>query len=337
MSAPYRILVVGPSWVGDMVMAQSLFMALKQQHEQCEIDVLAPAWSLAILERMPEVRKGIVMPFVHGQFDIKGRRALGVKLRSEQYDQSIVLPNSWKSALTPFFANISKRTGYVGEMRWGLLNDARKLNKQFLTKTVQRFVALATKPSEQLPIIPQPRLVIDPSSVDAAKEKFGIYQTSSKILGLCPGAEYGPAKRWPEEHYADVAKQAITKGWQVFLFGSNKDEQVTKKINALANNHCRDFAGKTNLTEALDLMSLCDQVVSNDSGLMHVSAALNIKTIALYGSSDPNFTPPLHPEAEVVSLGLPCSPCFKRECPLEHLDCLKKITPNSVIKRLNFS
>jgi heptosyltransferase-2 len=326
--------VVGPSWVGDMVMAQSLFMALKEQHKNCSIDVLAPQWSLAIMERMPEVRKAIVMPLGHGQFDFKGRKALGKKLRAEQYDESIVLPNSWKSALVPYFADVPKRTGYLGEMRWGLLNNSRKLDKSFLTKTVQRFVALASGPSAILPDIPQPRLLIDPASVDVAKSTFGILNDGAKVLGLCPGAEYGPAKRWPEEHYAQVAKQAISKGWQVYLFGSVKDETVTATINKLADGQCRDFAGKTTLTEALDLMSLCDAVVSNDSGLMHVAAALNIKTIALYGSSDPNFTPPLHPEAEVITLELECSPCFKRECPLVHLDCLTKISPERVFTLL---
>lgn len=317
-----------------MVMAQSLFMALKEQHEHCSIDVLAPEWSLAILERMPEVRQGIVMPFVHGQFDFKGRKTLGITLRREQYDQAIVLPNSWKSALIPFFANIPKRTGYLGEVRWGLLNDSRKLDKQFLTQTVQRFVALATEPSAILPVIPQPRLLVDPHSVDGVKKAFNIGDSAVKVLGLCPGAEYGPAKRWPEQHYAEVAKQAVEKGWQVYLFGSAKDISVTAKINSLTNGACVDFAGKTNLTEVLDLMSLCDVIVSNDSGLMHVAAALNIKTIALYGSSDPHFTPPLHSQAEVISLELACSPCFKRECPLGHLDCLVNISAERVGKKV---
>ncbi|MEH6504564.1 MAG: lipopolysaccharide heptosyltransferase II [Cycloclasticus sp.] len=335
MNSRYRILIVGPSWVGDMVMAQSLFMALKQRHAHCTIDVLAPEWSLALIDRMPEVRKAIVMPLGHGQFDFKGRKALGKKLRSEQYDQAIVLPNSWKSALIPYFANIPKRTGYFGEARWGLLNDVRKLDKQRLSKTVQRFVALANEPDDQLPGIPQPRLLIDPASVAEAKNTFGIAELADKVLGLCPGAEYGPAKRWPEQHYADVARQAIAKGWQVYLFGSVKDQPVTATINELAGGACHDFAGQTSLTEALDLMSLCNAVVSNDSGLMHVAAALDIKTVAIYGSSDPHFTPPLHPKAEVISLGLPCSPCFKRECPLQHLDCLTKIPAQSVVNLIN--
>ena len=320
-----------------MVMAQSLFIALKEQYQHCSIDVLAPQWSLALMERMPEVRKAIVMPLGHGQFDFKGRKKLGVSLRDEAYDEAIVLPNSWKSALVPYFANIPKRTGFWGELRWGLLNNARKLNKEFLTKTVQRFVALATEPCAILPAIPQPRLLVDPASVTKTAETFSLPTKVGKILGLCPGAEYGPAKRWPETRYAEVAKKALENGWQVYLFGSTKDEAVATTINELSDGGCRDFAGKTSLTEALDLMSLCDAVVSNDSGLMHVAAALNIKTIALYGSSDPNFTPPLHPEADVISLNLACSPCFKRECPLGHLDCLTKISADRVTTLLGIS
>ena len=318
-----------------MVMAQSLFMALKERHKNCSIDVLAPQWSLALMERMPEVSKAIVMPLGHGQFDFKGRKKLGISLREDAYNEAIVLPNSWKSALVPYFANIPKRTGFLGELRWGLLNNARKLNKGFLTKTVQRFVALATEPCAILPVIPQPRLLIAPTSVTKTAETFSLPKKEGKILGLCPGAEYGSAKRWPEMHYAEVAKKALENGWQVYLFGSAKDESVAGTINRLTGGGCYDFAGKTSLTQALDLMSLCDTVVSNDSGLMHVAAALNIKTIALYGSSDPNFTPPLHPDAEVISLDLPCSPCFKRECPLEHLDCLTKILPKRVLALLD--
>lgn len=335
MNSTYRILVVGPAWVGDMVMAQSLFMALKQEYKHCQIDVLAPEWTFALIERMPEVRKAIAMPLGHGQLNLGERRTLGKSLRSENYDRSIVLPNSWKSALVPFFANIPLRTGFIGEVRWGLLNDTRKLDKTVLTKTVQRFVSLAPEEHKnEVPEIPQPRLLIDPSSVTEARSHFDITDSGQPVLGLCPGAEYGPAKRWPEAYYAEVAKQFIEKGGQVYLFGSNKDVPVTADINRLSGGKCLDLAGKTSMTEAIDLMSLCNIVISNDSGLMHVAAALNIKLIALYGSSDPRFTPPLHPDAEVITLSLPCSPCFKRECPLEHLDCLNKILPSQVLEAL---
>ncbi|WKJ91718.1 lipopolysaccharide heptosyltransferase II [Methylomonas montana] len=330
----YKILVVGPSWVGDMVMAQSLFIALKQQHPACLIDVLAPAWSLPLLERMPEVRRGIAMPLGHGQFDLPGRFKIGKQLKAQHYDQAIVLPNSWKSALIPFFAGIPKRTGYLGELRWGLLNDARRLDKSRLTMTVQRFVALGLpSDTKQPPLYQFPKLSINAEQQQQVREKFHI-NSDSKILALCPGAEYGPAKRWPAEHYAAVARQKQQQGWQVWLFGSDKDKAVADQINQLSGGICRNFAGATTLAEAVDLLSLSAAVVSNDSGLMHVAAALDKKLIAVYGSSDPGFTPPLHQAAEIISLNLACSPCFKRDCPLGHTHCLTDIAPERVLAAL---
>lgn len=313
-----------------MVMAQSLFIALKQKNPDCLIDVLAPAWSLQLLQRMPEVNQALAMPFGHGQFDLLGRIRFGRSLQAHQYDQAIVLPNSWKSALIPYFAHIPKRTSYIGEMRWGLLNDARKLDKQALTMTVQRFVALADVVATEYAF---PKLAISLEQQQTVLEKFAI-NSHQKILALCPGAEYGPAKRWPVEHFAAVASQMTAKGWQVWLMGSDKDRAVTERINSLSNKVCRDFAGQTSLAEAIDLMSLTDVVVSNDSGLMHVAAALDKKLIALYGSSDPGFTPPLHKDATIINLNLDCSPCFKRECPLGHTQCLVGIKPEQVIAAL---
>jgi len=330
-----KILVIGPSWVGDMVMAQSLFMTLKENDASCQIDVLAPQWSFPLLDRMPEVRKGISMPLMHGQFGLSKRRQLGKQLQEEQYDQAILLPNSWKSALIPFFANIPLRTGYIGEVRWGLLNDARKLDKQSLTMTVQRFVALGlAKNTDQSVNYPIPKLTIAVESQLAVAEKFDITATNN-ILALCPGAEYGPAKQWPAQHYAELAKQKIAQGWSVFIFGSEKDKAVSEQINQLTANNCHDFSGKTTLAEAVDLMSLAQVVVSNDSGLMHVAAALNKKVIAIYGSSDPGFTPPLNVSAKVIDLKLDCSPCFKRECPLGHTHCLTEILPAQILTEID--
>ena len=347
-----RILVVGPSWVGDMVMAQGLFITLKNAQPDCQIDVLAPAWSLALLERMPQVAKAVAMPLGHGQFGLPDRIKLGRKLRSEAYDQAIVLPNSWKSALIPYFADIPVRTGYIGECRWGLLNDARKLDKNLLTMTVQRFVALGLPGTAPLPPeYPLPGLVINRHQQQAVIEKFQLsrhfvgrvsdsvtrqttnptYKSSTKILALCPGAEYGEAKRWPASHYAQVARDKIADGWQVWLFGSDKDKAVAEQINSEVSGGCVDFTGRTSLAEAVDLLSLVNAVVTNDSGLMHVAAALDKKIIALYGSSDPGFTPPLNAKAHVISLYLDCSPCFKRECPLGHTRCLTEIKPEQVL------
>ncbi len=317
-----------------MVMAQSLFMTLKKHDPECHIEVLAPAWSFPLLERMPEVGKAITMPLTHGQFDLKVRFRLGRQLLEERYTQAIVLPNSWKSAIIPFFADIPRRTGYIGELRWGLLNDVRNLDRKKLTMTVQRFVALGLSPDIKLPPeYPVPELTIAANDQQTVKEKFNV-ATTGNILALCPGAEYGPAKRWPVEHYAELAKQKLAQNWTVWLFGSEKDTEVANQINRMTDYACADFSGRTALGEAVDLLSLVDVVVSNDSGLMHVAAALNKKLIAIYGSSDPGFTPPLNNRAKVIDLELACSPCFARECPLGHTDCLTQITPQQVLAEI---
>lgn len=329
-----KILIMGPSWVGDMVMAHSLFQHLKQQNPSVQIDVAAPAWTLPLLDRMPEVTGKIALPFKHGQLGLMERIRFGRDLKNKQYTQSISLINSLKSAILPLAAGIPKRTGFLGEMRYGLLNDIRPLDKTVLPKTVERFVALGLNKDQALPAIPQPTLMADSANAKATLQKLGISLAGNKVLGLCPGAEYGEAKRWPTTHYAEVANAALDKGWQVFIFGSDKDVPVTSEINKLTQSRCSDLGGKTKLGDAIDIMSLCDTIVSNDSGLMHIAAALDIKLIAIFGSSNPHHTPPMHPDAVIAYLALDCSPCFKRECPLGHLNCLNNISPTTILKRL---
>lgn len=332
---PDKILVIGPSWVGDMILAQSLFMQLKAERPGCVIDVAAPGWTLPLLARMPEVRHGIALPFRHGSLDLGARIRLGRGLRQEGYTQAILLPNSLKSAILPYAAGIPRRTGFPGELRYGLLNDIRPLDKSRLPMTVQRFVALGQAPDATLPEpLPRPRLASDPAHAQAILRKLGMDAPRVPILGLCPGAEYGPAKRWPEQHYADVARWALERGWQVWLFGSEKDRPVTQAINRMSGALCLDLGGKTTLEEAIDLMALTHAVVSNDSGLMHLAAALDKPVVAIYGSSDPQHTPPMSEKATILYLGLSCSPCFKRECPLGHLDCLRQLKPENVTRLL---
>ncbi len=331
-----KILILGPSWVGDMVLAQSLFKTLKINQPGCQIDVAAPAWTLPLLERMPEVSEKIALPFKHGEFAFFERLHFGKALKNQGYTQSIILTNSFKSALLPWAASIPKRTGFLGEMRYGLINDIRPLDKTKLKKTVERFVALGLDKGATLPqTLPQPALTASPEAAWILASRHGVLSNKSKILGLCPGAEYGEAKRWPAEYYAEVANHALRNGWQVLLFGSDKDVPVTSRINQLTQNKCVDLGGKTKLGEAIDIMSLCDTVVSNDSGLMHVAAALDKKLIAIFGSSDPYHTPPMHPDAVIEYLSLECSPCFKRECPLGHLNCLRGISPAIVTSHIN--
>ena len=331
-----KILVMGPSWVGDMVLAQSLFKQLKIDQPDCQITVAAPAWTLPLLERMPEVSQAIALPFKHGDLALKERFKLGRQLSSQGFTQAILLTNSLKSAILPWAAKIPVRTGFKGELRYGLVNDMRPLDKTILKKTVERFVALGRPKNAPLPAqLPLPALNADISRATSLLSQHNIAKLNTPVLGLCPGAEYGEAKRWPAEYYAEVANHALNQGWQVWLFGSEKDQPVTATIQQLTQQKCVDLAGKTKLGEAIDLMSLCHTIISNDSGLMHVAAALDKKLIAIYGSSDPNHTPPMHPQAVVEYLGLSCSPCFERICPLGHLNCLKQIKPSTIFANIH--
>ncbi len=344
-----KILVIGPSWVGDMVLAQSLFKTLKINDPNCIIDVAAPAWTLPLLERMPEVSTKIALPFKHGELAFWQRIQFGKNLNKQGYTQSIILTNSLKSALLPWAAGIPKRTSFLGEMRYGLINDIRALDKTKLKKTVERFVTLGLEKNQPFPSeVPCPSLTANVENGLNCLKKLGIKKPTANILGLCPGAEYGEAKRWPQEYYAEVANFAMQKGWQVWLFGSDKDIEITNRINTLTNNQCKDFGGKTNLNEAIDLMAMCRTVVSNDSGLMHVAAALIHpktkleKLIAIFGSSDPAHTPPMHANAVIEYSGLACSPCFERKCRFNastsmHLSCLINIKANQIIGKLESS
>jgi heptosyltransferase-2 len=329
------ILVVGPSWVGDMVMAQSLFKVLKREQPDVNIDVLAPTWSEGLLQRMPEVRHIFPHSIEHGELAWFERRRLGEQLRSQAYQQAIVLPNSWKSALIPFWAKIPRRTGYKGEMRYGLLNDIRQLNKLLMRRTVDRFIALGwpkNDPKIGSQLVPNPRL--SPKPVEDILQRLNLEYPSCPILALCPGAEYGPAKQWQPADYITCAKRKISEGWKVWLFGSPRDAPLGAKIQALAGEGCVNLCGKTTLPEAVDLLSLVQFVITNDSGLMHVAAALDRPLIAIYGSSSPSMTPPLSNKAHILYSKLKCSPCYQRTCPKRHLKCLREIKPEQVLDTL---
>ena len=333
-NSPKKCLIVGPSWVGDMIMAQSLFIQLKQQYPQMQIDVLAPQWSEALLDSMPEVSESHIMPVGHGTLGLKVRYQLGKSLRSQHYDWAITLPNSLKSALVPFWAKIPKRSGFRGEMRYGLINSMHHLDPSVLTMTVQRFVALAQPPSTNAPDYPAPKLSID--NTDLAKTLKHYKLAEQPFIALCPGAEYGDAKRWPAKHFANLANKLCAQGYQAIVLGSEKDQVVAKKIASQLNSNSNlvDLTGKTTLTEATHLLASAKGVVSNDSGLMHIAAAVNTPLVALYGSSDPHFTPPLSTNHKIIDLNLECSPCFKRECPLGTRACLDDIKPELVDQQL---
>lgn len=333
LGASKYYLIVGPSWVGDMVMAQSLFIDLKQREPDCKIDVLAPAWTAAILDRMPEVNSLIAANFKHGKLGLGERFRLAKSLRSKDYTDAIVLPNSLKSALVPWLAKVPHRTGFLGEQRWGLINRVHTLDKKRLPMTVQRFIDLGM-PVDSAPRspsnIPTPKLQVVSADVDSVLQANDL-QTDQPVLVLCPGAEFGASKQWPVSHYAEVAQHYLQQDWQVWLMGSENDLTSCENINQLTSNRSRIMAGKTTLPEAIDLISCASLVISNDSGLMHIAAALQVPLVAVYGSTDPGHTPPLSPNHAIARLGLDCSPCFKRECPLQHLNCLNDLAPIQVL------
>jgi heptosyltransferase-2 len=336
VTASDKVLVVGPSWVGDMVMAQALYRALVQRSAQARIHVLAPAWSLPILARMPEVERGIELPAGHGELKLRTRRALGVRLRAERYARSIVLPRSFKAALVPWFARIPRRTGFRGEWRYGLLNDVRSLDERRLDQTVKRFLALGLDDSnevpERLPREWQPQLRSDAGNLSRLRREIG-FGEQDPLVALMPGAEYGPAKRWPAPSFGALATQLAGAGASVLVLGSAKEHAIGEQIRTLAASpRVRNLCGATSLGDVVDLAAAADVAVSNDSGLMHVAAAAGTHVVAIYGSSSPKFTPPLTDACTVLYLGIECSPCFARECPLGHLRCLREISVRDVLE-----
>jgi heptosyltransferase-2 len=329
VSSQERILIIGPAWLGDMVMSQPLIAALKQQHPGAEIHVLSPSWAAGVVARMPGVSEVIEAPLAHGGLQWSLRRTLARKLRDRHFAQAIVLPNSWKSALIPALARIPRRTGYRGEMRYGLLNDLRLLDAEAIPRMVDRFHALSYPAHSKVPTSPNPVLTPDPAALNQTLQRLQL-NLEQPVLALCPGAEFGPAKRWPARHFASLARTMSERGFQVWLLGSQKDQPQAEEIIKQSGLPLHNLCGQTSLPEVIDLLSQAAQVVTNDSGLMHVACALNRPVIALYGSSSPSFTPPLSPQAKILSLHLSCSPCFQRQCPLGHLNCLEHLEPQQV-------
>jgi len=339
-----KILVIGPSWVGDMMMSQSLYRTLKARFPQASIDVMAPAWCRPLLSRMPEVNEAIPMPLGHGALEIGARRALGHSLREKRYDRSYVLPNSFKSALVPFFASVPHRTGWRGEMRYGLLNDIRTLDKPAWPLMVERYVALAYDKGTMASAkdLPQPllwpQLQVNEGEKAQTCATFSL-STERPLIGFCPGAEFGPAKRWPHYHYGELAKQLIDQGFQLVLFGSAKDHEAGNQILASLSVEqqawCRNLAGETQLEQAVILLAACKAVVSNDSGLMHVAAALGRPLVALYGPSSPDFTPPLSHKARVIRLISGYHKVRKGDGAEGYHQSLIDITPQRVLDELN--
>ncbi len=326
-----RIIVVAPNWIGDTLLAQPLFARLHQKLPRLKLDALAPAWTAPVLARMPQIDEVIESPFAHGELKLLDRWRLGRQLRAVRYDQAIILPNSFKAALVPWFADIPLRVGFIGESRYGVLNIRHRLDAAALPLMAERYAKLA-EPPEAPPVRPlrAAHLEVNEASLVISLSRLALNR-SRPIAVLCPGAEYGPAKRWPAGHFAELAGMLASRGLAVWLIGSAKDKPIADEIAAKCNGAVINLCGRTDLGAAIDLMSLASVVISNDSGLMHVASALGRPLVALYGSSSAAHTPPLDPRARIVKLDIECSPCFERVCPLGHFRCMIDLKPDLVL------
>lgn len=330
-----RLLVIAPAWVGDLVMAEPLLRTLKKRSADTEVDVLAPSSTYPLLSRIEAVDETFELSVGHGQLAMSTRIALGKLLRSGGYRQAIVLPNTFKAALIPLWAKVPKRTGWHGESRFGVLNDRRRLDKAAYPLMAQRYLALAYPADAPVPELVEPRLQPDAASAASIVDKLGL-DIDSAPVALCPGAEFGPSKRWPAAHYAEVARAALAGGRAVWLFGAAGDRDVGRAIERSAP-EVTNLIGRTSLTEAIDLLSLADAVVCNDSGLMHIACALRRRVVAVFGSSSAEHTPPLSSRATALAESIDCAPCFERVCPLGHGDCLRTLAPARVLAELGLS
>jgi heptosyltransferase-2 len=324
-------LIIAPQWIGDAVMTEPLLRRLHARGEKLTVGALP--WVAPVYRAMPQVSEVIEFPFQHGGLQFKARRTIAKQVEG-RFDTAYVLPNSLKSSLLPFLAGIPKRVGYLGEARVGLLTHRLK-NPKNKPPMVAFYSALSGQ-QEGLEA-DRPQLQIRTEDVAQAVARHGLQPQG--YLVFAPGAEFGPAKRWPPQHFAELARLA---GRPAVLLGSGKEAALCEEIAGLAPGKCLNLAGKTSLNEAFALLAGAHAVISNDSGLMHVAAAFGVPQVALFGSSSPLHTPPLNDRARVLWLkndpdyqpALDCSPCFERECPLGHTRCLVDLTAERVIAAL---
>jgi heptosyltransferase II len=314
-------------------MTEPLLRRLRARGERLSVGALP--WVAPVYRAMPQVDEVIEFPFQHGGLQFKARRSLAKQVEG-RFDTAYVLPNSLKSALLPFLASVPRRVGYLGEARVGLLTHRLK-NPRDKPPMVAFYSALSGE-KEGL-AQDRPQLQLGAAQVEAALAALGLQAGGYYVFA--PGAEYGPAKRWPAIHFAELARALDA---PAVLLGSGKEADLCHELaGAAGEGHCMNLAGKTPLLQAFALIAAAKAVVSNDSGLMHVAAAFGVPQVAVFGSSSPLHTPPLNDKAKVLWLKqdpayqppLDCSPCFQRECPLGHTRCLYDVTPEAVIAALS--
>ncbi len=334
---PSRVLIISPNWIGDAIMAQPLLQLLKQRYPSLTIDVLAPAWVAPVWQAMEEVNDVHESSFKHGQLQLKDRFAMARFLKSLDYDQAYVLPNTLKFALIPWLAKIPERIGYLGETRYGLLNVIHHDDKRHPRPMMAFYAALADKPARNIGskfASLHPRLHIDEKEINEVRKRLNLIE-GRLMIAFAPGAEFGSAKRWPVSHFSVLADMIFRfyPNAQIVLLGSARDNDVCEAIHSNVPGTL-NLAGKTSLKEAIALIAGVDILVTNDSGLMHVASAFDLPVVALYGPTDYRHTPPFSTRSYIMSLDLDCAPCQKRECPLGHHKCMEELMPQGIFETI---
>jgi heptosyltransferase II len=324
------VLIVPYMWIGDFVRCHTVVRLLRQHEPSLAIDIVTTSMVAPLLDYMPGVRKGVVVDLPRKRLALRQHRALAERLRAECYRQALVMPRTWKSALAPYLAGIPRRTGFVGEARFGLINDLR-LGERRLARMVDRCAELALPKGAPIPAEwPQPELAVPTAERAAWTQRMGLAADARPVVAFAPGA-VGPAKRWPAAHYGDLARCLTADGCSVWILGGPGEKQLAAEIMRANPAHVHDLTGP-DLRNAVLALASASAVVSNDSGLLHVAAALSKPTIGIFGPTSPWHWAPLNPLAGVMETAteLACRPCHKPVCRLRHHRCMQDITVGQV-------
>lgn len=323
-----KLLIIPQNWLGDIVMSQTLLKKIKSNNPKTSIDILVNSSLKNLVERMPEINKVIILDCSHRELGLFKRLRLAKEIKKSSYDRSIVLSRSLKSSLIPYFAKIPIRTGELGELRYLLINDLKEFSKESRRKTASRYISMYSDNNEELSENYYPSLDSNSENIKNLSEKYDL-KKDKKVIIFAPGAAFGPSKMWPVNKFRELGKK-LNNDFKILILGSNNEKSIGNAI--VTNKNMVNLCGKTSIADAVDLMHISKFCVSNDSGLMHLAAATNTKSISIYGSTSPDFTPPLTKNKDIHYKGMSCSPCFEKKCKYGHYNCLVDIHSDDVFK-----
>jgi heptosyltransferase-2 len=292
------ILIVPYMWIGDFVRVHSAVQLLKMRWPNRPIDVLTSSLCAPILDYLPGVRKGIVADLPRRRLPLAQYAALGKRLAQERYGTALVMPRTWKAALAPFLAGIPERTGFTGEFRFGLINDMR-FGERRLERMIDCFVTLASPKNAAFPEpYPLPRIEVPAPEIEKWLSRNGLRASGRPVIAMAPGA-VGPGKAWPPQNYAELARQLTAQGADVWVLGGPAEKSIATQIVQAGGASAYDLTGN-DLRNAIVALAAADLAVTNDSGLMHISAALGTPTIAIFGPTSARLWAPLNPLSAIV-------------------------------------